>query len=297
MAWEARHGRPYFYRSVRRCGRVVKEYWGRGPEAALAAALDAGARAKKRAEAEAVRRLVDDSGAADAATAEAAEMTTRLFHAALASAGYRRHARGTWRKRRATMQAMQTVYLNGPPPVPEPIAGPEGLRELLGRASRGDESCLPQVRMLLDDNEEVCRRVGDAAAHAETAWATLVGGGDLLARESFKLEAERMAAELAGESPSPIERMLARQAALCSLEASYFAATCAGAAQSPQAQREFLHKRSDRAQAKFAAALKQLAVCRKLLPPPKAPAPPVPAPSPIPRRPARRRAVSRFTPR
>jgi hypothetical protein len=51
MAWEPRGTHTYYYRSVRRNGRVTKEYLGTGPLAALSVAAEAQRRAhsvKKR---------------------------------------------------------------------------------------------------------------------------------------------------------------------------------------------------------------------------------------------------------
>jgi hypothetical protein len=40
VAWEERGGRRYYYRSVRRGGRVVKEYVGTGPLTEATVQLD-----------------------------------------------------------------------------------------------------------------------------------------------------------------------------------------------------------------------------------------------------------------
>ena len=52
MAWEERRGRAYYYRSVRRGGRVAKEYVGPGPIGEPTASLDA----ERRAESDQERR-------------------------------------------------------------------------------------------------------------------------------------------------------------------------------------------------------------------------------------------------
>jgi hypothetical protein len=101
MAWESRQrGGRYYVRSVRRDGRVAKEYVGAGLVGELAATLDAA----DRREREAKRRERREEQARHEAleeqvkgVCEAAELWARI---ALLAAGYHRHERGEWRKRR-----------------------------------------------------------------------------------------------------------------------------------------------------------------------------------------------------
>ena len=100
MAWETRRGRRYYYRSVRRGGRVVKEYGGAGRVAELWAQLDAltlERRAIERQERAAERARSD---ALEAQTLELIQLTDALVVATLTAAGYHRHDRGAWRRRR-----------------------------------------------------------------------------------------------------------------------------------------------------------------------------------------------------
>jgi hypothetical protein len=98
MGWERRGGHAYFYRTVRVNGRLSREYYGRGPEAARAAAVQALRRAARQAAAEA-RRV---EGERWAAVVEAArpldDLAALLVSASLVAAGYHQHQR-TWRKR------------------------------------------------------------------------------------------------------------------------------------------------------------------------------------------------------
>jgi len=52
MAWEQRGPQTYYYRSIRRHGRVTKDYLGTGPLAEFCAAEDAARRAQRYTEAE-----------------------------------------------------------------------------------------------------------------------------------------------------------------------------------------------------------------------------------------------------
>ena len=101
MGWETRGGRGRYYtRSSREHGRVLRAYVGTGPAAEAAAELDAlerAARAVAAAAWRAERARLEELDAAAAAFDAAAEALAR---AALLAAGYRRHHRSEWRRRR-----------------------------------------------------------------------------------------------------------------------------------------------------------------------------------------------------
>jgi hypothetical protein len=99
MPWETRKGKKYYYRTVKRGGRVWREYWGCGPDARLAAALDAEERQRRAGMAAAFRDERVRAVAADAAAALFAGLVLDLLRAELVAAGYHQHARGHWRRR------------------------------------------------------------------------------------------------------------------------------------------------------------------------------------------------------
>ncbi|HVK18190.1 MAG TPA: hypothetical protein VM533_14700 [Fimbriiglobus sp.] len=101
MGWEKRGGASYYYTAQRAGGRVAKLYVGSGPVAEYAALLEAENRAERRHAAEAARRERDELAALDTALAPLDELADALTAAALVAAGYHRHHRGPWRKRRA----------------------------------------------------------------------------------------------------------------------------------------------------------------------------------------------------
>jgi hypothetical protein len=97
MGWE--RGR-YYTRSKKVGGRVMREYVGAGPLAELAAQLDELAREQRRLDALALRQEKDELAALDAELKAFCEAADELARAALLAAGFRRHNRGEWRKRR-----------------------------------------------------------------------------------------------------------------------------------------------------------------------------------------------------
>lgn len=102
VAWETRGGSgPYYTRSVRDGDRVRRQYLGSGPRAEAAARADRLLRDAREANRVALQSAFSQIAKADAqvkALCDAAEATTR---AALLVAGYHRHDRGAWRRRRA----------------------------------------------------------------------------------------------------------------------------------------------------------------------------------------------------
>ena len=90
MGWERRGNQAYYYQARREGGRVVKEYV---PPlvAAAAAAIDQDRREMRAA----------DAKARKAARAALDALAAELDPLCDLAAGYRRHRRGEWRKRRA----------------------------------------------------------------------------------------------------------------------------------------------------------------------------------------------------
>jgi hypothetical protein len=101
MGWDK--GR-YYTRSKKVNGRVQREYVGTGRAAELAAQLDELEREQRRQEALDVREEKTRMAALDADIDALIEMTDLVAHAALLAAGFRRHKRGEWRKRRGKSQ-------------------------------------------------------------------------------------------------------------------------------------------------------------------------------------------------
>jgi hypothetical protein len=101
MGWEKRaRGGLYYTKSKKIGNQVVREYVGTGPLAQLAAEMDALDRQRRQEEAEAWRVEREYMEALETPIEELCEATEVLAQAALLAAGYHRHNRGPWRKRR-----------------------------------------------------------------------------------------------------------------------------------------------------------------------------------------------------
>ena len=151
-------------------------------------------------------------------------------------------------------------------------AGQADLAQLLKRAEAGDRSVLPQLQRALDGNPDLWRGYGDLAAHAEASLAMLAAGPNLLLAESLKRKLAELKAELGGESPSPLEKLLVERVSASWLQAAYFDGLLAQAAGAGEARLKVLQQQQDAAHRRHLAGIKQLALIRKLL---------RPAPSPV----------------
>jgi len=101
MAWETRQrGGRYYTRSKKIGGRVIREYVGKGLAGELAAAADARARAKREAEKAAWRAEQERMEAALVPFEDFYEGVETLVRGSLILAGYHRHHRGEWRRKR-----------------------------------------------------------------------------------------------------------------------------------------------------------------------------------------------------
>ena len=98
MPWVRRGRHRYYVRRRKVRGTFVRQPYGRGPEAQLAAAL--AAQRQREREAEWARRR-RERGRWDAKTETVQrliEVSDLLVRAALVAAGFRQHQRGEWRR-------------------------------------------------------------------------------------------------------------------------------------------------------------------------------------------------------
>ena len=101
MAWETRGGQGRYYtRSVRRDGVVVREYVGTGRVAEAVAARDRERRVTREAQRDARRAALGRLAEADALVGVLCAAAETAARAHLLLAGYHRHDRGAWRRRR-----------------------------------------------------------------------------------------------------------------------------------------------------------------------------------------------------
>jgi len=101
VGWETRQrGGRYYTRSRKVNGRVVREYVGAGRVAELAAMLDAEERRERTAARDRARQAEARDGPAFATLADLGQVLDGLAAAFLIDAGYHRHKRGEWRRRR-----------------------------------------------------------------------------------------------------------------------------------------------------------------------------------------------------
>jgi hypothetical protein len=149
------------------------------------------------------------------------------------------------------------------------VAVPRGreLDKVIKRAEKGDEGCLPQVRALLDDDEEGPWYLEHAGSPAEWLRRSLVdkmAGKHLVAKEAARKKLDAVQATLEGPNPAPIERLLAERAAFCWFTVSLYEERFVNRGEMSIAQAECLERRVDRAHRRFLSAVETLARVRKL---------------------------------
>ena len=99
MSWETRGGQSYYYRKVRRGGRVFSVYEGGGLGGQLAEARDTSERKEREQTREELRRELARQDRIDALIGEAWRIVQTAARGALEAEGYHLHKR-EWRLKR-----------------------------------------------------------------------------------------------------------------------------------------------------------------------------------------------------
>jgi hypothetical protein len=151
-------------------------------------------------------------------------------------------------------------------PAPRSPAVLDELKQLGAKAKAGDASVLPLLRQLLDEHPEVWEYAGDLDRIAVRSWIALLAGQDPLSAETIQRKAEHLRAELEGDKPTPLERLLVRQVVVCWLEMTHAQMQMAAPGKTTPGQAGYNLRRTESTQRKYLAAIKTLITVRAVMP-------------------------------
>jgi hypothetical protein len=141
------------------------------------------------------------------------------------------------------------------------------LRDILEDAHDGDQKALSRVREILKELPRMANIFADLAKEAERAVIKRVSGADPIIEEALPIKLKAMKGELCGQSPSPLERLLAERIVACWLQLQYAEIVYAqnlGKLSIPQS--EYHQRRLDKLHRRYLSSIKSLAQIRKMGP-------------------------------
>ena len=281
MGWEWRQNAgPYYIRTRKVQGQVVRTYFGRGPQAKHAALEDAQRQATQVAQ-QAVRVHL---AALDVQVNEWRQHIDDLMRASLMVTGFHQHHRSEWRKRSDGLAPID-AWASGADvsqadwlvasyaldqeeqSMSESDTLPElttSLQTLVQRGMDGDRTVLPALRELLTTRPELWRHLRTLGMQVEHAWIQVLAGTDLVSQEVLAQQLQMLKVELGGPSPTPLEQILVERIVVCWLQMQQ---ADLWAARHVTQHDTWSEQRQDRAQGRLLAAVKALAQVRKLLRP------------------------------
>jgi hypothetical protein len=178
---------------------------------------------------------------------------------------------------RKSLRAVQPVGNPGPPDLAamsedeldERRATVAKLRDLSDRAQDGDEKATLEIRKILNGSPDLAWLfIEGPAKMAESAMIDeMTKDEDLASKEFLGHQLESMRVEVAGDNPSPLERLLSERVVATWLEVQLFEALYAvGMKSATLTQGDHRQKRLDRAHRRHLSAIRTLAQVRKLGP-------------------------------
>ncbi len=142
------------------------------------------------------------------------------------------------------------------------------LRDLVGRADKGDAKAVPAIREILDESPDLAWRLRNIGKLAERLFVSkMTREEDAAAKEMMEHQLESMRSEIAGEDPSPLELLLAERIVATWLQVQLFEGHYAsGLGKHTLAQGNYYQKHLDRAHGRHLSAVRTLAQIRKIGP-------------------------------
>ena len=146
----------------------------------------------------------------------------------------------------------------------------ERLKTLTKRVEEGEEGAMPALRELLDENPDLAWRLANFARAAENVLiGELItkGGEHPITEEALRRQLAAMREEIAGEDPSPLEKLLAERVVATWMQVQIFDSFCASDLRKAYTREADYHQRClDRAHRRHLSSIRALAQLRKLGP-------------------------------
>src|SRR5262249_17936120 len=144
-------------------------------------------------------------------------------------------------------------------PAPSKDGKKDKLEAFLARAEAGDQSVLPALREMLASDSWLVEAAGNLATQIEHTLIANAAGKSLLLKETVSRKMDKIRKELAGEKPTPLERLLVERVAFCWLALHDAELRFAQAKGLSIPQSIYWHKRIDSAHKRYLSAIKALA--------------------------------------
>jgi len=143
------------------------------------------------------------------------------------------------------------------------------LEELVEKAGKGDKNALPEIRKILKESPDLAWQLRDISRVAEWHFIErMTKEEDFGSKMLLKRQLAAMREEIAGDNPSPLERLLAERIVLTWLQIQLFEDLYASSMSKSMtiAQGNYYQKRIDHVHRRHLSALRTLAQIRKLGP-------------------------------
>ena len=271
MGWKFIKGRHYYYECSRESGKVKTTYQGNGEHARLSCQLNQIMREEREeqaaearaAEQEELRAMAEE----DARVARFDRWVGLLFQAEMEAAGYHRHARGAWRRRRMSMTETPPA-LTGPNP-PRVFTDAE-CEAIVARGQAGDMSAIPEIQLLLKSpHRPRLLYGGNPAVYLDNALIkSAIHENSLVIKEAMHAKVKAIRADLTPPDAGPLETLLASRVATCWLAVCLAEIRATNRVRNGTPREMEAHaRRVDAAHRRFLSAAKALADFRKIAPP------------------------------
>lgn len=138
------------------------------------------------------------------------------------------------------------------------------IRDLLTRAANGDTTTVVAIRKLLEKPDNIEQLGGNLARCAQRSFVDAICGKDITVREAVNAKLTAMRKELLGENSTPVEVLLVERIVACWLQVQDAEIRTAQRKEASFKQADFDQRRMDATNKRYLAAIKALALVRKL---------------------------------